>query len=75
MGVDDASYNDTIMILQLLRDNLTLWQAQMAENAQGADSADEEEQDQDIQSVHLAGSDASRVLTLLQDNLQSWHHD
>jgi 14-3-3 protein epsilon len=39
----EESYKDSTLIMQLLRDNLTLWTSDMDESAQAAE--DEDEQD------------------------------
>jgi len=42
--LDEASYKDSTLIMQLLRDNLTLWTSDQADNEHGDDGNDDHEQ-------------------------------
>ncbi len=41
--LNEESYKDSTLIMQLLRDNLTLWTSDQAADADAADGADTEE--------------------------------
>lgn len=41
--LNEESYKDSTLIMQLLRDNLTLWTSDQAEGEEGGEAADEKE--------------------------------
>ena len=41
--LNEESYKDSTLIMQLLRDNLTLWTSDQAEGEEGGDATDEKE--------------------------------
>eukprot|EP00008_Paramoeba_atlantica_P010073 CAMPEP_0201483702 /NCGR_PEP_ID=MMETSP0151_2-20130828/7899_1 /ASSEMBLY_ACC=CAM_ASM_000257 /TAXON_ID=200890 /ORGANISM="Paramoeba atlantica, Strain 621/1 / CCAP 1560/9" /LENGTH=253 /DNA_ID=CAMNT_0047866979 /DNA_START=148 /DNA_END=909 /DNA_ORIENTATION=- len=43
--LDEDEYKDSTLIMQLLRDNLTLWTSELQDNSPGGDDEDEEDKD------------------------------
>lgn len=76
--LDEDEYKDSTIVLQLLRDNISLWQHEDNE------SDDELEVDQEIPSEHEHeqqqeqtefSSDSGAIMQLLKDNLDAWNNN
>jgi len=48
-SLSEESYKDSTLIMQLLRDNLTLWTSDMQDGEDGADNADKKDEVQDVE--------------------------